>query len=615
MVNMDRHSLHILYLIFVCLFCIQRIKAQIQVSAPSQVEVGENFRLAYTINNQAVEDFHLGNLPSGLELLAGPYTSRQSSYQMINGHTSSLSSTTFTYTLYAANNGTYIIPAARIRINGRTISSRNIKIRVSGTKQKNNSVPRMHQFDNDNTSSQMQSSGSRITGKDLFIKVSANKRKVYEQEPVLLTYKVYSLVDLTQLEGKMPDLTGFHTQEIPLPQQKNFHIERINGRPYRTVTWTQYLMFPQMTGYLRIPEITFKGVVIQQNYSVDPFEAFFNGGSGYVEVKKNVVAPGLQIQVNALPNKPIGFSGGVGKFNISAQLDKLKVKAGNPVTLRVKISGTGNLKLISQPQINFPKEFDKYDPKITDKTKLTTSGVKGEMLYDFLFVPRHQGKYTIPSAKFTYYDITSNSYKTIESQSFNIIVTQGEKKENQTSYNNITKENDIRDIESKIMDQSNRRIPFWGSSLYWSCFLGLFFVFILLLFVFYKRSIEHSDIIGMNERYANKIAYKRLKKAEQLMHQNKPTEFYDEVLGALWYYISHKLNLSVDVLSRENIVDKLSLQDIDEKTISKFISVLDECEYERYAPEDPSNNMNRTFNIAFTTITDIEKVMNKLKKK
>ena len=612
---MDRHSLHILYLIFVCLFCIQRIKAQIQVSAPSQVEVGENFRLAYTINNQAVEDFHLGNLPSGLELLAGPYTSRQSSYQMINGHTSSLSSTTFTYTLYAANNGTYIIPAARIRISGRTISSRNIKIRVSGTKQKNNSVPRMHQFDNDNTSSQMQSSGSRITGKDLFIKVSANKRKVYEQEPVLLTYKVYSLVDLTQLEGKMPDLTGFHTQEIPLPQQKSFHIERVNGKLYRTVTWTQYLMFPQMTGHLRIPEITFKGVVIQQNHSVDPFEAFFNGGSGYVEVKKNVVAPGLQIQVNALPNKPIGFSGGVGMFNISAQLDKLKVKAGNPVTLRVKISGTGNMKLISLPPINFPKEFDKYDPKITDKTKLTTSGVKGEMLYDFLFVPRHQGKYTIPSAKFTYYDITSNSYKTIESQSFNIIVTQGEKNGNQTSYNNITKENDIRDIESKIIDQSNRRIPLWGSSLYWSCLLGLLFVFILLLFVFYKRSIEHSDIIGMNERYANKIAYKRLKKAEQLMHQNKPTEFYDEVLGALWYYISHKLNLSVDVLSRENIVDKLSLQNIDEKTISKFISVLDECEYERYAPEDPSNNMNRTFNIAFTTITDIEKVMNKLKKK
>jgi len=259
----------------------------------------------------------------------------------------------------------------------------------------------------------------------LFIKVTANKQRVHEQEPILLTYKVYTLVDLSQLEGKMPDLTGFHSQEIPLPQQKSFHIERVNGRAYRAVTWSQYLMYPQMTGTLKIPSITFKGIVVEENRNVDPFEAFLNGGSGYVEVKRNIVAPGLTVQVDPLPSKPADFSGGVGKFNISAQLSKKEVRAGDPVTLRVVIGGTGNLKLIKQPVVNFPKDFDKYDPKVTDKTKLTSSGVGGNMVYDFLIVPRNQGKYTIPSVTFTYYDTDANTYKTLKTTPFTITFAPG----------------------------------------------------------------------------------------------------------------------------------------------------------------------------------------------
>lgn len=611
---MNRHSINICFLIFVCSFCIQRIRAQVQVLAPSQVEVGENFRLAYTINNQSVEDFLLGNIPSGLELLAGPYTSRQSSYQMINGHTSSLSSITFTYTLYAANNGTFIIPAAHVQINGKIVSSKTIKIKVSGVKRKNNNSSQTYQYENNNVSSQIQSTSNRISGKDLFIKVSANKRRVYEQEPILLTYKVYSLVDLTQLEGKMPELTGFHTQEIPLPQQKSFHIERINGKAYKTVTWNQYLMFPQITGRLSIPEITFKGIVVQQNRSIDPFEAFFNGGSGYVEIKKNVVAPGLEIYVDGLPNKPVDFSGGVGKFSISAKLDKSVVKAGDPVTMSVTISGSGNLKLINQPKVTFPKDFDKYDPKIIDKTKLSNNGVEGDMVYNFLFIPRHQGKFNIPSATFTYYDIKSRAYKTIRSQSFNIVVNKGNRSETYSPHDELTKENDIRDIMTNDISHRDGNNLFYGSLLYWSCLCGLFFIFSILFIIFHRRSLTHADIIFMNEKYANKIAYKRLKKAKQLMQKNKQDEFYNEVLRALWVYVSYKLNISVEVLSRENIVEKLSFQNIDQDIIAQFILALDECEYERYAPGNLSDNMNKTFDTAFTAITNIEKVMNKAKR-
>lgn len=209
----------------------------------------------------------------------------------------------------------------------------------------------------------MRQAGSSISGSDLFIKVSANKKHVTEQEPILLTYKVYTLVELTQLEGKMPDLKGFHTQEVPLPQQKQFHTEMVNGRPYKCVTWSQYVMYPQMTGKMEIPSINFKGIVVQQNRNVDPMEAFFNGGSGYVEVHKDIKAPGITISVDPLPQRPANFSGGVGKFNISATIDKKEVKAGEPINIRVVVGGIGNLKLLKQPIIEFPKDFDKYDAK------------------------------------------------------------------------------------------------------------------------------------------------------------------------------------------------------------------------------------------------------------
>ena len=238
------------------------------------------------------------------------------------------------------------------------------------------------------------SGAPRMHGDSDYAKVSANKRRVHEQEPVLLTYKVYTQVELTQLEGKMPDLKGFHTQEVKLPNQKSFHTEMVNGRPYRCVTWSQYVMYPQMTGELEIPSIVFKGIVVQQNRNVDPLEAFFNGGSGYIEVNKNITAPGISIKVDPLPKRPADFSGGVGRFNISATLDNKEVKAGEPINIRVVVGGIGNLKLLKQPTIELPKDFDKYDAKVTDKTKLTANGVEGNMIYDFLAVPRNQGEYT-----------------------------------------------------------------------------------------------------------------------------------------------------------------------------------------------------------------------------
>ena len=582
-------------------------QAQIAVSVPSHVEAGENFRLSYTINTQDVDEFRAGNIPGGLELIAGPYTSQQSSYRMVNGHTSSSSSITFTYTLYAAKDGSFTIPPAHARINGRMVASRAAKVVVSGRSRNSGGAPKMHGEDESREPS-MASAGTRITANDLFIKVTANKRRVHEQEPILLTYKVYSLVDLTQLEGKMPDLTGFHSQEVPLPQQKSFHLERVNGKPYRAVTWSQYVMYPQMTGKLQIPSITFKGIVVQQNRSVDPFEAFLNGGSGYVEVHRNIVAPGLTVQVDPLPAKPAGFSGGVGRFNISAQLTKKEVKAGDPVTLREVVGGNGNLKLIKQPEVNFPKDFDKYDAKVTDKTKLTSTGVGGNMIYDFLFVPRNQGTYTIPAVSFTYYDTGLNAYKTIKTQPFKLVVDKGDGNSTSADYD-AQKDNDIHDIMSGKCEQRQVGNFFFGSTSWWISLLLPLIAFIVLLVIFRKRALDHADAVKMRGKKANKIARKRLKKASKLMFQGKSEAFYDEVLRALWGYVGYKLNIPVEQLNRDNITEKLQSHQVDDATIGKFISALDTCEFERYAPGDASGNMEKTFNSAMTAIEEIEEVM------
>lgn len=605
--SMKRSSIFLICLFIACA-CFSQV---IRVSAPSRVEAGENFRVSFKVTTQDVDDFRSGlHSTDVVEVIAGPYTSSESSFQMVNGHTSSSSSITYTYTLYAAKSGVYNIPAAHARVGGKQISSSPAKVTVVGSAQgRGNNSPKMHE--DDNYQPHMRAAGSAISGRDLFIKVSANKKKVYEQEPILLTYKVYTLVDLTQLEGKMPELTGFHTQEIPLPQQKSFHIERVNGKPYRTVTWSQYVMYPQMTGKMEIPSITFKGIVVQQNRSVDPFEAFFNGGSGYVEVKRNIVAPSIKIDVLPLPQKPANFSGGVGKFNISAQLNKNELKAGDPLSLRIVVGGIGNLKLIKQPVVNFPKDWDKYDPKVTDKTKLTSNGLEGNMIYDILAVPRNQGHYTIPPIELTYYDTSLNQYKTIKTQSFEIEVAKGDGSRSSVVDYSKDQPKDIKDIKKGDAELHSVDNFFFGSVGYLMSLLIPFVAFVALLVIFRKRAIDNADLVKMKGKKANKIATKRLRQANKLMLAGKSNEFYDEVLRALWGYVGDKLNMPAEKLSRENISEKLQSHNVDDNTISKFLSAIDDCEMMRFAPGDPEGNMNKTFESAMTAIMEIEKVMNK----
>ena len=599
-------SYQLLYLLMwmACTASAQRIV----VHAPSRVTAGETFRLEYTINTNDVDGrLQLGNIPDAFEVVYGPSVSQQQSYSMVNGHTSSSSSITYTYMLMGTKNGTFTIPAAHVSVGNNTISSEAVKVTVAGNASgSGSSGTKFHQ--DEDRHPQMRSAGSPISNSDLFIRVSANKTHVHEQEPILLTYKVYTLVELTQLNGKMPDLTGFHSQEVELPQQKSFHVENVNGRNYKCVTWSQYVMYPQMTGKLEIPSITFKGIVVQENRNVDPFEAFFNGGSGYVEVNRDIVAPGLTVQVDSLPTRPANFSGGVGKFNISAQLEKNEVRAGDPLKLRVVVGGIGNLKLIKQPVVDLPTDFDKYDPEVTDKTKLTANGVEGNMVYDFIAVPRNPGKYTIPAVELTYYDTGANGYRTVKTQPFELTVTPGDGTGSVSDFTDMN-DKDIRPIKKGRTDIHKADEFFFESPAYWVWMIVPLIIFFALLAVFRKRALDNADIIKMKAKNANKVATKRLRTANRLMLKGENTQFYDEVLKALWGYVGDKLNMPEEALSRDNVSERLSAQGVGQQIVDKFIGALDECEYERYAPGDAKGNMNKTFESAMTAITEIENAM------
>lgn len=583
-------------------------KVRFVAEAADVVVSGDQVRLVFTVNSQDIKDFRAPSI-KGFDVLMGPSRSQQSSIQIINGKRTSNSSTAFTYILLAGSPGTYTIPAASVEVNGEKVFSNAISIKV--LPQDQNSGNSGNNGGGSASSSRSQVAGSRISANDLFITATASKTTVHEQEAILLTYKVYTVVNLRQLYGKMPDLKGFHTQEVELPQQKTFTLEHYKGRNYNTTVWSQYVLFPQQTGKLEIPSITFDGVVAQQTVSDDPFDAFFNGG-GYVEVKKKITTPKLVINVQPLPAKPAGFSGAVGEFKLASSINATDVKTNDAVTIKLTLSGTGNMKLIGTPEVKFPQDFEIYDPKVTDDYKLTNSGLTGTKTFEYLAIPRHAGNFTIPAVEFTYFDLKSNSYKTLKTEAYNLKVAKGQGNADQVISDFTNKESvkmlgkDIRFI--KLGDSSLRPKGdfFFGTVGYYLCYLIPLLLFVVFAVIYRQKALENANVAKVKTKKANKVATRRMKLAGKLLAENKKNEFYDEVLKALWGYISDKLSIPVSQLSKDNIEAELTNYGVQEALIAEFIGVLNECEYARYAPGNENEAMDKVYSASVEVISKME---------
>ena len=581
-------------------------KISFTANAPEVVVSGDQFRLTYTVNSQKVRDFRAPSMKD-FEVLMGPSRSTQSSTQIINGNVTSTSTITFTYILMAGKEGTYNIPAATIVAEGNNYTSNSVTVKVLPTDQSSGASS-----GNSGRNSRNQASNGAITEKELFITATASKTTAYEQEAILLTYKVYTQVNLTQLHGDTPDLKGFHTQEVELPQQKTFTLEHYNGRNYNTTIWQQFVLFPQKAGKLEIPAVTFEGTVSQMVASADPFDAFFNGGN-YVNIKKNLVAPKLIIDVKELPEgKPANFSGAVGEFTISSSISTQELKTNDAVTIKLVISGTGNMKLINTPEVKFPQDFEIYDPKVDNKFNLTRNGLAGSKVIEYLAIPRHAGNFTIPSIEFSYFDLKSQSYKTLKTEAYTLNVAKGEGNADQVVANFTSKEDlkvlgkDIRYIKTGDTQLTQKDDYFFGSIGYILWYIIPLTLFVAFMLIYRKQAIENANVAKVRTKKANKMATKRMKNAGKLLAEKKSEAFYDEVLKALWGYISDKLSMPVSQLSKDNIEEELQKHQVSDELIQSFINTLNECEFARYAPGNQNETMDKVYAASIDLISKME---------
>ena len=570
--------------------------------APEVVVSGDQFRLSFTISSKKVRDFRAPNIKD-FEVLMGPTRSTQ--YQNINGvETNSI---TFTYILMAGKEGTYKIPGATIVADGNNYNSNSVEIKVLPPDQSSGSAS-----GSSSQSSRNQANSGKITDKELFMMATASKTKVYEQEAILLTYKVYTQVNLTELRGDIPDLKGFHTQEVELPKQKTFTLEHYNGRNYNTTIWRQLVLFPQQTGKIEIPSVTFEGTVSQRIASADPFDAFFNGGN-VINIQKNLVTPKLVIDVKELPaGKPSNFSGGVGEFTISSSINTQELKTNDAVTIKLVISGTGNMKLINTPEVAFPQDFEIYDPKVDNKFNLTRNGLSGNKVIEYLAIPRHAGTYTIPPIEFSYFDLKSQSYKTLKTDAYTLNVAKGEGNSEQVVANFISKEDlkvlgqDIRYIKTGDTNLTRKDDYFFGSMSYWMWYIIPLALFIACMVIYRKQALENANVAKVRTKKANKVATKRMKNAGKLLAEKKTEAFYDEVLKAMWGYISDKLSMPVSQLSKDNIEGKLQQHQVADELVKEFIDILNDCEFARYAPGSQDEKMDKIYSSAIEVISKME---------
>jgi len=587
----------------------KHLKAQdvtFRASAPEAVVMGEQFRLVYTTNAEGKE-LRVPDL-SEFDVLMGPSSSSNTSIQYINGKSSSVYSLSFTYILMPKKEGTFNLSPATIRINNSTYTSNPLIIKVLPPDQTPN--PATTQGNTNNSGS-----SSTISNEEVFCQMLVSSRSVYEQEGFLVTFKLFTLLDATPVEYKFPEFEDFFHRDIELRDQK-WAWENYNGRNYRTAIIKQAILYPQRSGKITIGaakiEMNIRQRVQRRVQSI--FDDFFDS---YQDVRRTLTTTPVTIDVKALPpGKPSSFSGAVGNYTMKTSINSTNVKANEAVTVTITFTGNGNIRLLKNPEVVFPNDFETYDPKINENIRTTAQGTSGTKTFEFTAVPRYAGDFEIPAVYFSYFDPKEGIYKTLSSESFSLHVERGIGGEGvapQVVSNFINQESlkylgqDIRYIKllSKPRFILNNEM-FFGSVNYMLVYLTITIIFVVFFIIYRKQVKENANIALVRTKKANKTAVKRLKNAEKLLKENKKEAFYEEVLRALWGYLSDKLNIPQVHLTKENVVTELSKYGVGEGLTNEFTDILHTCEYARYAPGQGSEAMDTLFNQTVNAIGKME---------
>ncbi len=575
--------------------------------APQAVVAGDKFQLVYTLNAEG-SDIRLPALQD-FQILMGPSTSYSQSTSIINGKVTRETTYSFTFILKALKEGSYTIPPASILVDDEKITSNPVKLEVV----KGNTPATQSPGQTGTTTTD-----AGVSDQDVFITVIPSKRNVYKGESLTLTTKLYSRVSIQGSSGeKTPDLSSFIQQKLEVPGMGRFSSkENINGYLYDVATIDVKLLFPQKSGKITIDpfelELGIRQRVARRSQSI--FDDFFD--SNYRVVKQPVKSKPITITVKPLPaNAPAGFSGGVGNLDMKVNVTKQEAKVNDGITLKIDVTGTGNHKFVEEPQIKFPADFDDFDAKISNNITNTASGMTGSKSFEYLIIPRHAGDFTIPSIKFSYFDPASGNYKSKNSSPITIQVAKGEADDEMSGTvvrSNVTRENvkfigkDIRHIKTGKVTLKPIGTFLFGSLSFILAFLIPLLVFILIYLINRKRLADNANLVMVRTRKANKVANKRLKKAAHLLKTGEREAFYEEVLKALYGYLSDKLSLPLSELSKDNAKEILMKSKVSEELVQAFMDVLDTCEFARYSPSSGTGEMDQLYQKTITTISKLE---------
>ena len=607
-------------LFIVCLLCFSVLslcaeEISFTCKAPSTVVVGQQFRLVYTINKDG-KDLRVPEI-SDFDVLFGPSTSHSSSFQIVNGKATSNTQITYTYMLAGREPGTYTIAPATITISGDKYTSNSVQIEVlpqDKTASSNSTTTSSNQRVNN-------SSVGEVSNEQIFVKQHFSKVKVYEQEAIEVVYKLYTRVDVVQVGGvKFPEFKDFYVQDVELDNNRPWQVEHVDGYNYNTIVLKQCVIFPQHSGKFNIDGGNVE-VVLRVRTSSSRHQSIFDDFfQSYQDVKRNLKFSGNTITVKELPaNAPAGFNGAVGSFTLNSSISSEDIKVNDALTMKLKISGTGNIKLLKTPEVKFPLDFDVYDPKMDVKVKPASNGQTGYKAIEYVAIPRFGGNFEIPSVKFVYFDVNKGSYQTLNTPVYKINVDGNATSTSGTTVVSptVNKENvkqlstDIRFIHTDIEKDLNKKSSHFAfSSSMYVCLLTPLFIFIIVLLLLQKQAKENANVALRNTKRANKVAKKRLKEAQKCLKAGEKSKFYEETMRALWGYIADKLTIPVSELTKDNVQEKLTSHNCDEELIKEFLSCLSDCEFARFSPVvDDSLSMDNIYNRAADLIGKLDNTL------
>ncbi len=580
------------------------------MAAPNAVEMGKQFRITFTTYNKQGNNLKLPpGLADNFEILMGPTTGSSTQISTINGQSTVVRSFYETYILRAKKEGTFEIRPASIIVDGKVMESNSLNIQVVKAQSQAQTQPAQPQSNSSSGSAQ----NVDIGDDDLFVRLELSKTNAYKGEQILATVKLYVNPNIPVAgfdEVNLPSYEGFFTQDIEIPQQVNFNREVYNSKIYQVGVLKKTILFPQQNGKITIQPFNMTLLVQQQVQARSFFDDFFNS---YRTVRSSITSKPVSVNIKDLPAAPSTFMGGVGNFNISSGISSQDVTTNDAVTLKLTVTGTGNIRLIRTPELKLPSDFEVYDPKTNENVKTTDSGTSGTKTFEYLFQPRFEGDYTIPAITFTYFNPSSGSYETKSTSPYELHVKKGSAEQSATVVSSLRKEDvqllgkDIRFIKQGDISLRIKGHTFFGSPGFYLIYAVSAILFLVLFFVYRKKVKENANIALMRNKKANSIAKKRLKAAAGFMKQNNNEAFHESILKAFWGYLSDKLGIPVADLNRESAVNTLQKRNVEQSVIDDFVEVVDQCEFARYAPAGGSEARHELYNKAETTMSRMEK--------